>query len=454
MGEVLGSAAKAIACKQQVPVAMAAQSILAAAALVAQGLANVRLPFGQTRPLSLFFATLAETGDRKTSTDTEAFKIIDQIEEELSGDYARQKLDWSADLEIWRIEYLNIRNDKNLNSQARKASFIALGDEPSKPVRKIYSSNELTFEGLVQTWLELPASFGIFTSEGGQFTGGYSMSGDARMKTAGGLSLFWDGKNYKRLRVKDGVTVLNGRRLTIHIMIQPELAGEFLNDDTLRYQGLLSRLLIAYPESLIGSRLYKSPRDEDQAAIDNYYNVLRNIFDRSSIHISAPNSGLILPSISMSDEAVQLWIQFYNWAESESEENKELYVVKDIASKSAEQVARIAAILTIFRDPNSLIIEQNEMINAQYLMCWYIGEAIRLRNIHRPDPDLLKANNLLDWICSRPDATVSLKEIMQLGPARTRLKKDAELALSRLISHNRIKEETRSPRTYKALGQP
>lgn len=54
LGPVLSSAAAAIARKVQVPPAMAAQSVLAAAALAAQGHADVMLPYGQPRPLSLY----------------------------------------------------------------------------------------------------------------------------------------------------------------------------------------------------------------------------------------------------------------------------------------------------------------------------------------------------------------------------------------------------------------
>jgi hypothetical protein len=55
LGKTLSHAAKAIASKAQVPIAMAAQSVLAVASLAASSHADVQLPFGQVRPLSLFF---------------------------------------------------------------------------------------------------------------------------------------------------------------------------------------------------------------------------------------------------------------------------------------------------------------------------------------------------------------------------------------------------------------
>ena len=72
LGPVLSAGALAIARKIQAPVAMAAQSVLAVAALAAQAHADVQLSYGQSRPLSLALVTVASSGDRKTSTDREA----------------------------------------------------------------------------------------------------------------------------------------------------------------------------------------------------------------------------------------------------------------------------------------------------------------------------------------------------------------------------------------------
>ena len=60
------------------------------------------------------------------------------------------------------------------------------------------------------------------------------MNDDNRLKTAAMLSELWDGKPIKRVRALDGVTILPGRRLTLHIMIQPDAAAGFLCNGTLR----------------------------------------------------------------------------------------------------------------------------------------------------------------------------------------------------------------------------
>ena len=89
LGEVLSGAAESIAAKCQCSPALAAQAVLAVASLAAQRLADVRLPYGQTRPLSLYFVTIAASGDRKSTADNEALIPVRMHEKNLSGTMKR-----------------------------------------------------------------------------------------------------------------------------------------------------------------------------------------------------------------------------------------------------------------------------------------------------------------------------------------------------------------------------
>jgi hypothetical protein len=92
------------------------------------------------------------------------------------------------------------------------------------------------------------ASIGIFAAEGGQFIGGHGMSDDARLRTAAGLSAVWDGESIRRVRAGDGVTVLPGRRLAMHLMAQPDVAANWMCDSLLIDQGITSRVLVTAPD--------------------------------------------------------------------------------------------------------------------------------------------------------------------------------------------------------------
>src|ERR1700730_17255856 len=104
LGKTLTRAATAIASKAQVPIAMAAQSVLAVASLAASSHADVQLPFGQVRPLSLFFATVAASGDRKSTADNEALWPVAKREKTLREAYADELKEWRIDFAAWLAE--------------------------------------------------------------------------------------------------------------------------------------------------------------------------------------------------------------------------------------------------------------------------------------------------------------------------------------------------------------
>ncbi len=263
----LAKAAFAIARKVQVPEAIAAQSVLAAAALAAQAVADVWLPYGQSRPLSLFFVTVAISGDRKTTADNEATWPIRKREAALSEIFCEQHARWVVDNAAWAAEKKKIEGDRKIDYEKRRALLEQLGPAPAVPLHPFLTAPDPTIEGLVKAWVTAPASLGLFSAEGGQFIGGYGMSQDHRLKTAAALSEMWEAKTIKRIRATDGVTILRGRRLSMHMLVQPEASAAFFSDPILRGQGLLSRVLVAAPDSIAGTRLYRETDADDDAAI-------------------------------------------------------------------------------------------------------------------------------------------------------------------------------------------
>jgi hypothetical protein len=86
------------------------------------------------------------------------------------------------------------------------------------------------------------------------------MAPDSKLRTAAGYSELCDGQPIKPVRALDGVSILRGRRLSMHLMVQPEASSLFLSDPVLRDQGLLSRVLVAAPDSIAGTRRYRAPK--------------------------------------------------------------------------------------------------------------------------------------------------------------------------------------------------
>ena len=104
LGDVLGGAAYAILDKVRCPDAIAANSVLAAASLAVQAHADVVLPAtGHSRPLSLFLATVASSGERKSVADYEASRPVRRHEEALREVYEAALPDYRLSHRAWEI---------------------------------------------------------------------------------------------------------------------------------------------------------------------------------------------------------------------------------------------------------------------------------------------------------------------------------------------------------------
>jgi hypothetical protein len=283
LGVVLAGAARAIAAKVQCADAMAAQSVLAVASLAAQALADVRLPYGQTRPLSLFCLTIAASGDRKSSADLEAMAPVRMREKQLRDDYEPLAGNYKIAHLAWRAQKAAIERSKKKNIDALQAEFEALGPEPLAPIKPVLTLGESTAEGLAKHMPILPGAIGVFSPEGGQFLNGHGFSDDAKLRTAASFAGLWDGQGLRRLRAGEGLIDLHGRRLACHLMIQPEAAAGVLNDPVLRDQGFLSRFLIAAPGSRAGSRLWQEPHEGTEPALKQYIARMMAIFQAPAL---------------------------------------------------------------------------------------------------------------------------------------------------------------------------
>jgi hypothetical protein len=195
LGEVLAPAARAIHERVQAPLAICAQSVLAAATLAVQAHADVELPTRQTKPLTNFFLTIAATGERKSAVDSEALWPVRKHEARLRDEYAEQLPDYSNAKSAWdKAREVAIKSAKPKGDRdAIKAALDAVGPEPGPPPRLCSPAAEPTYEGLCKLFAVGWPSLGIFASEGGQFIGGHGMSDEAKLRTAAGLSAAWDG---------------------------------------------------------------------------------------------------------------------------------------------------------------------------------------------------------------------------------------------------------------------
>ena len=422
--------------------------VLAVASLAAQALADVRLPYGQTRPLSLFCLTIASSGDRKTSADSEAMAPVRMREKQLREVFEPRAKDHAVALAAWRGQRQQIER-KKADVETRRFELQALGPEPEAPIKPVLTLGELTAEGLARHMPVLPGALGIFSAEGGQFLSGHGFLPDAKLRTAASFASLWDGQGLRRLRAGDGLIDLHGRRLACHLMIQPEAAAGVLGDPVLRDQGLLSRLLLAAPESLAGRRMWQEPRAGTEPALRRYIARMLALFEMPALASNTAGNELTPRALGLSPEAREAWIGFHDAVETAMRPDGRLAMLRDVAGKAAEQAARIAGVLEMIEDASASSIGADTMLRACELADWHLCEAARLANEANIPAAIRDAQILLDWLHGRGLGTVTAATLQKAGPGPLRRKARLDPAIEALEQHGWLKPIDVSRRAWR-----
>ncbi len=304
---------------------------------------------------------------------------------------------------------------------AIKQALDALGPAPVAPLDPILTCAEPTFEGLCKLFVTGHPSLGIFATEGGQFIGGHGMSDDNKLRTATGLSSAWDGEPIRRVRAGDGASILPGRRLSVHLMVQPDVASILLNDRLLTNQGLLSRMLITAPNSAAGMRIWHEPSPASETALKRYGARLLDILE-APLSLAAGKANELEPRrVALSAEARRVWIAFADYVEAAIAPNGDLEPVRGLANKLPEHAARLAVVLTLVDDIEAAEVTGERMGASIVLAQHYAAEALRLFGAARVSLELRLAECTLAWLFGPwAEPVVSLPDVYQLGPPGVR----------------------------------
>ena len=413
----LRDAVESVQAMTQAPVAIPAQSALSIASLAVQGFANVDALGGQS-PLSLYCLTVARSGERKSSCDAKLMAALRTYEREQAAELGAETQSWQNKHALWRGERESILNEakksKGEKRVAAQADLSALGSEPVAPPAPDRTVTEPTFEGLTRKYTEGMPSLGIFSDEGGQFLGGYAMSADNRQKTLTALNDLWQGNPIRRTRQGDGSLTLYDRRLAIHLMAQPGVARPFLTDGTAIDTGFLARFLICEPPTTIGLRTYVAlPYPTGLSE----YDVRLAAILRTPLPMDPETRELNPRDLPLAIDARELLINFANTTELKQGHGQPFADITGTASKAAEQAARIAGVLTLFRDLNAAHVTLEDVANAVELMSYYLDEALRLSQSATLSGDLERAERLRRWIIETWEHDEILpRDIQKNGP--------------------------------------
>ena len=431
LGDVLGAAAESIRSVVCAPAAMVGQSLLAAASLSVQAHADV-LIHGRREPLGLWCLTIGASGERKSVCDHWALAAHREHERKALQAYRLEKAQYEIELQAYEAVAHAAKKGKGNDSGAIEHELSRLGPVPEAPLKPLMLMSAPTIEGIHRQYMIGHPSIGLFHDDAGEFLGGHAMSAEHRVKTASGLSKLWDNGEFDRVRAGDGAEKHYGKRMALHLMLQPVIAETVLSDDVLTGQGFLARCLMSWPASTIGTRTYVAADLSADGAVLRYWQVMRELLERQPTLRPETRNELEPRTLVLPADAEARWVTIHNAIEEEMADAHEYAGIRAWASKAPAQVLRIAGVLTLVSDPDAGVIRTEAIDRAAVLVDHYLAEAVRIVGTHSVPKSVRDAEALLDWCHAERISLLHSRAALQFGPGVIRTRQVFDQAISEL----------------------
>ena len=444
------------------PVPLLASSALATLSLAIQPHYDMKRADRLAGPCSLFFLTVAKSGERKSSCDdhfTKAIKTYEAKQAEAAKPVLR---DHQVALGIWESKRSGIRDairklaKEGKPTQAQESQLMALEhDEPNPPrVPRLtyadYTTEELKWN-LATAW----PSGAVISNEAGIVFGSHGMGSDVVMRNLGTLNMLWDGADIPTDRRTSESFRLSGARLTVALQIQESALRAFLDQakGLARGMGFLARFLVAMPESTIGYRPFS-----EAGKWPNYEAFNQRIAAILTRSVAINESGGLTPAmLTFSAEAMAEWVAFYNRIEFQLRAGGRLHDISDVASKAADNVARLAALFHAFEGVGAGgVVAVGSLRSASAIVEWHLNESLRFFGELALPRGLVVAGRLDSWLierCKREGSNqIPTKEVQQYGPNGLREKAVIDAAMQELEELGRAHRICEGRRRFLAVN--
>lgn len=423
----------------QAPLGMCMMSALSAISTACQGLIDVRLPGAGVVPCSLMTLVVAKSGERKSSVDKLLFEGVVRF----SGDANRQFDDalalWQGKLTIWEVKTKELKSRlaklsrKQVDTSECEAALEAcLASRPVKPKRLKLIYMDATVPALVAGLAEGSRNVVFHSTEGAAVLGNQALSNLSL------LNACWSGEPHSADRATKPSYSIEGCRITIAIMLQPDLLTAVLEKGKGKHRasGLLSRFLVIFPESTQGERFLGGlTRSVQHLTVfnDRIEELLKQTYTK---HVSGDIARDI---IEFSPEAKDVWLDFYNWVEKQIRRGGCFEHAGDHASKLPENVARLAAMVHLFEGYTGEISAAT--VRACEDVCMEMSDHFMRHFVPPPEDDVnasLLNDFLRDYLHKERDNIVPVNWLRQYGPYKVRDKAKLDRALAILYRQRRI----------------
>lgn len=273
-------------------------ALLGSMSLACQGAVNVRVPNGISAPspVSIFVATLMESGGGKTTIDKIISKPIVEFEVRQAAYLKQQRIKYKSAMISWNIKKKAIekaiaraeivgactdQSEEESDDQADEeigepnASFYEaieasvehlsggfidqlkaqltehLANEPPRPRNVKLMYNNTSPEAIQRSLFENWPSASLSSDEAGGILNGKALADLAA------INKLWEGGTIHVERIDSESFILRNARLTLALMLQPKVFNKYIerHGEEARAIGLFARCFFCRPISSVGTRL-------------------------------------------------------------------------------------------------------------------------------------------------------------------------------------------------------
>lgn len=430
------------------PIAMVATSALSALSLACQAHADVERATHLKGPCSINAITIAASGERKSTIDGYFVAELREHDSQQADAFKPVLQKHAAELSAWHAQRDGILAKIKDTAKASKSTETLEENlekhhrsQPLAPRVPRLLRGDDTPENLAFVLAHQWPSAGVLSSEAGTILGAHGMGKESMMRNLSQLNLLWDGGEFSIGRRTSESFTVRGARLTIGLQVQESTLRSFFDSSKglARGIGFFARFLIAWPQSTQGYRPFTEP-PLDWPALKEFN---RRISAILSWPVPIDDDGVLSPILmSFTADAKKVWVQFHDDVEKKLKIGGELSDVRDVASKAADNVARLAAILQIFTS-GITSIDVASVQSACAIVKWHLNESLRFFSEMAMPVELAQTVRLDRWLieyCQRSGVvSVPTKTVQQFGPSGLREKIKIEAAVQELTLHHRAK---------------
>jgi Protein of unknown function (DUF3987) len=437
----------------QAPLALVAACALSVVSAAVQARFDVQRDPMLTGPSSLYFLTVAESGERKSQIDRLFMAPLNEWQARQMRAYKEKRALYEKANEAWVEEGETLEHNIKIGLfQERLGTALCPrmqheARKPKEPRKAEVLRGDDTTEALLIAMQDYPVA-AVMSAEAGLIFGSHSMNAERAMGNLSVFNVLWDGGTVRQKRVSREPIYVERPRATLGLMVQSAVLQNFTarSGDLAKGIGYFARFLFSRPESTMGSRYYAEP-PENMPALRLFQARVAALLD---VEAEFDELDRLAPKlVLLDDQARRTWIAFHDEVEEQLGGDDVYSGIREVASKAAENAARLACCFHVFSTDTPSPVARATMHDACAVMRWYLDEAVRFGQVSGLTKEVQDAELVEQFLVAQMklvlrgklDANkLTVNRIRQHGPGALRGKaKDIDAAVETLCDHGRIR---------------